>query len=144
MTHRLSVAIIIISMYLLGSCSPAVETLTCDFSNTVTVEGRDADFEGLWHGLYSSDQGPAEIAASCFQNGRHLGIAELACALIESLDDGDGGYTLLFTDEDGETYPVAAAEHILIGPDAESLRGLALKFPYLSACPTLAPPVEVP
>lgn len=123
------------------SCATEPETLTCDFGVPTENVSDDLDFVGLWHGYFSTDEDTEAVAAGCFDAGRTLGQAELACAIIETLDDGDGGYTLMFTDDGGDTYPVSAQDHVLLGPTATGLDSLARKFPFLSACPTTVPPI---
>ncbi|MGH8872877.1 MAG: hypothetical protein ACRDWS_12965 [Acidimicrobiia bacterium] len=100
------------------------------------------DFVGLWHGYFSTDQEMESVAADCFIDGRDLGIAEMACAIIQAIDDGEGGYTLTFTDDGGDTYQVSARDHILLGDSATGLDSLARKFPFLSACPGTVPPLD--
>jgi hypothetical protein len=126
----------------IAACSSDRESLTCDHGVPTESISDDLDFVGLWHGYYFTDQPTEFAAADCFDEGYSLGVAELACAIIEALDDGEGGYTLLFTDDGGDTYPVSAQDHVLVGPDATGLDALARKFPYLSACPATVPPID--
>ena len=126
---------------LLAVCASDDQTFTCTAGRLVEPE-EDADQVGLRSGLYHSRQSERGVAAGCFEHGRQLGHAEVACEIIDRLSDPDSGYTLLFTDDGGDTYPVEVARHVLLGPDAYSLESLALKYPFLSACPFTVPPID--
>lgn len=127
----------------LTACSTGSEPppLTCDFSNEIAAS-KDVDLQSLFHGVYYQGDDLETVASRCFDDGRSLGMAEVACALIRELDGDQSAYTLLFTDEDGATLEVPAADHIRLGPDSTGLDSLARKLPFLSACPVLVPPLE--
>jgi hypothetical protein len=122
-------------------CASEPETYTCESGRLLTPED-DTDLQDLWYGTYLSTWNTDDVAGACFLDGRSLGVAEMACAIIEEIDGDDSGYTLMFTDDGGDTYPVLASEHIKLGPDVNGLDSLARKLPFLSACPTTVPPIE--
>lgn len=137
---RLALVALTFLMVVTG-CTSEPETYTCESSNLLTLED-DVDLQDLWHGTYLSTWDTDDVASACFLDGRSLGVAEMACALIEEIDGEDSGYTLLFTDDGGDTYPVLASEHIRLGPDVSGLDSLARKLPFLSACPLTVPPID--
>lgn len=137
---RLALVALVFLMVATGGTSEP-ETYTCESSRLLMPED-DVDLQDLWYGTYLSTWNTDDVASRCFLDGRSLGVAEMACAIIEEIDGEDSGYTLMFTDDGGDTYPVPALEHIKVGSDVTGLDSLARKLPFLSSCPLMVPPVE--
>jgi hypothetical protein len=104
---RLALVVLAFLMVVTG-CTSEPETRTCESSHLLTP-GDDVDVQDLWHGTYVSTWNTEDVASACFADGRSLGVAEMACALIEEIDGEDSGYTLMFTYDGGDTYPVLAS-----------------------------------
>jgi hypothetical protein len=108
MTTPFTLAALLSTLLLVGCSSPPM-TLTC---SEATAEDLDVA-EG---GEYSSTDTLSQAAKSCFLDGYREGRSALACAVIATLDDGTGGFTLLFTDSNGNTFEVVPSD-LPTGPD---------------------------
>lgn len=126
MTTRLTLAALLSTLLLVGCSSPPV-TVACS-------EATAEDLEVAEGGEYSSTETVSQAAKNCFLDGYRYGRATLACEVIAGLDDGQGGYTLLFTDSNGDTIEVVAATHVPTGPD-----DLPIGFVASAVCPEVVP-----